>query len=113
MKIRAVHAAGLHGATPAGGWSDELDRDDVVHTLVAVHTDEGLERSAEAFRRLIDRAIERGGSFYLTYHRWATAEQLDACYPQLRDFLRLKLEHDPREVFQSEWYRHHRSLLGV
>ncbi|WP_104176701.1 mandelate racemase/muconate lactonizing enzyme family protein [Cryobacterium sp. Y50] len=42
MKIRDVRAVGLRGATPAGGWSNELKRDDSVHTLVAVHTDEGL-----------------------------------------------------------------------
>jgi hypothetical protein len=33
---------------------------------------------------------------------------LDACYPQFRRFLRLKMEHDPDEVFQSNWYRHYR-----
>ena len=85
----------------------------IIFNLHTVHTPEGLERSADAFRRLIDRAIERGGSFYLTYHRWAKAEQLGACYPQLADFLRLKVERDPGEVFQSEWYRHQRDLLGV
>jgi L-alanine-DL-glutamate epimerase-like enolase superfamily enzyme len=42
MKIRDIRAVGLRGATPAGGWSNELKRDDSVHTLVAVHTDEGL-----------------------------------------------------------------------
>ncbi|MBE1584358.1 mandelate racemase/muconate lactonizing enzyme family protein [Nonomuraea angiospora] len=42
MKIRDIRAAGLRGATPAGGWQEELTNDDVVHTLVAVHTDEGL-----------------------------------------------------------------------
>ncbi|MEU6034456.1 mandelate racemase/muconate lactonizing enzyme family protein [Actinomadura sp. NPDC047616] len=41
MKIRDIRAAGLRGATPEGGWQDELTPDDVVHTLVAVHTDEG------------------------------------------------------------------------
>ncbi|MBH5334008.1 mandelate racemase/muconate lactonizing enzyme family protein [Streptomyces pactum] len=41
MKIIDIRAAGLRGATPAGGWQEELTRDDVVHTLVAVHTDEG------------------------------------------------------------------------
>lgn len=41
MRIRDIRAAGLKGATPKGGWSDELQPDDVVHTLVAVHTDEG------------------------------------------------------------------------
>ena len=42
MKIRKIVAGGLRGATPAGGWSNELKPDDCVHTLVAVHTDEGL-----------------------------------------------------------------------
>jgi D-galactarolactone cycloisomerase len=42
VKIREIRAAGLRGGTPAGGWSEELRPDDIVHTLVAVHTDEGL-----------------------------------------------------------------------
>ena len=42
MEIRDVRIAGLRGATPEGGWSNELRPDDVVHTLVAVRTDEGL-----------------------------------------------------------------------
>jgi D-galactarolactone cycloisomerase len=42
MKILAVKAVGLRGATSQGGWSHELRPDDVAHTLVAVHTDEGL-----------------------------------------------------------------------
>jgi L-alanine-DL-glutamate epimerase-like enolase superfamily enzyme len=42
LKIRAIQVAGLRGATPKGGWTAEIGPDDVVHTLVAVHTDEGL-----------------------------------------------------------------------
>src|SRR5258708_26251137 len=42
MKIREIRCAGLVGATPEGGWSNELRPEDCVHTLVAVHTDEGL-----------------------------------------------------------------------
>ena len=42
MKIRSIRCAGLRGATPEGGWSNELKPDDCVHTLVAVQTDEGL-----------------------------------------------------------------------
>lgn len=41
MKIREIRAVGLRGATPEGGWDDELQRDDCVHTLIAVLTDEG------------------------------------------------------------------------
>jgi L-alanine-DL-glutamate epimerase-like enolase superfamily enzyme len=42
MKIREIRCAGLRGATPEGGWSNELRPEDCVHTLVVVHTDEGL-----------------------------------------------------------------------
>ena len=42
MKIREIRCAGLRGATPEGGWSNELRPEDCVHTLVTVHTDEGL-----------------------------------------------------------------------
>jgi L-alanine-DL-glutamate epimerase-like enolase superfamily enzyme len=42
MRIREVRTAGLRGATPLGGWTEELKPDDVVHTLVAVHTDDGV-----------------------------------------------------------------------
>src|SRR3712207_4553939 len=41
VKIREIRAAGLRGATPEGGWSNELRPEECVHTLLAVHTDEG------------------------------------------------------------------------
>lgn len=41
MKIREIRCAGLRGATPEGGWSNELRPEDCVHTLIAVHTDSG------------------------------------------------------------------------
>lgn len=41
MKIREIRCAGLRGATPEGGWSNELRPEDCVHTLIAVHTEEG------------------------------------------------------------------------
>jgi len=49
MKIRSVRCTGLRGATPEGGWSNELKPDDCVHTLVAVHTDEGLTGIGSVF----------------------------------------------------------------
>jgi FAD/FMN-containing dehydrogenase len=84
----------------------------IVFNLCVQHTPQGIERAAAAFRRLINRARERGGSYFLTYHKWATREQVEACHPRFRDFLRAKREHDPDEVFQSDWYRHHRDLLA-
>jgi FAD/FMN-containing dehydrogenase len=76
------------------------------------HTPAGIEHSAAAFRRLIDLAARRNGSWFLTYHTFGTREQLLQCYPQLPEFLRLKRHYDPNERFQSEWYRHHVALVG-
>lgn len=42
MKIREIRAVGLRGATPEGGWSDEIEQEDCIHTLIAVLTDEDL-----------------------------------------------------------------------
>ena len=41
MKIKEIRAVGLRGATPEGGWSEEIQPDHCVHTLIAVITDEG------------------------------------------------------------------------
>jgi FAD/FMN-containing dehydrogenase len=84
----------------------------VIFNLCTLHTPEGLEHSADAFRRLIDLAIERGGKYYLTYHRWARRDQLESCYPQFAEFLLRKRQHDPDERFQSDWYRHYRAMLA-
>jgi FAD/FMN-containing dehydrogenase len=77
----------------------------VIFNLHTVHTPKGIAESAEAFRRLIDIAIAHGGSYYLTYHRWARPDQVDACHPRFHDFLAAKQRHDPEERFQSDWYR--------
>jgi FAD/FMN-containing dehydrogenase len=84
----------------------------VIFNLHTEHTPEGEKHSADAFRRLIDMAIRRGGSYYLTYHRYATREQVEACYPQFPEFLRLKRQYDPEERFQSDWYRHYKKLFA-
>ena len=83
----------------------------IIFNLHVEHSPAGLELAAGNFRRLIDMAIRRDGSYYLTYHRWATREQVLACYPQFPEFLRLKQQYDPGERFQSDWYRHCKALL--
>jgi FAD/FMN-containing dehydrogenase len=85
----------------------------IIFNLHTVHTAEGQEHSAKAFRRLIDMAIRRGGSYYLTYHRHATRQQVETCYPQFAEFLRLKKHYDPQERFQSDWYRHYKRLFAA
>jgi FAD/FMN-containing dehydrogenase len=85
----------------------------VIFNLHVEHSPERIEPARAAFVRLIDHAIAHGGSYYLTYHRYARRDQLLKCYPEFPEFLRRKLVHDPQELFSSDWYRHCKSLLGV
>ena len=83
-----------------------------IFNLHTVHTPEGLQHSAGAFQRLIDMAIRRGGTYYLTYHRFAGRNQIESCYPRFEEFLKLKRKYDPEERFQSDWYRHYRTMFA-
>lgn len=85
----------------------------VIFNLHAVHDAIGLATVAAAFRRLHDLALAPGGSFYLTYGRFATRAQIATAYPQFADFLRLKRRYDPEERFGSDWYRHYRALFAA
>ena len=84
----------------------------VIFNLLTPHTSTGMEASASSFRSLIDLAIARHGSYYLTYHKFAKPEQVMACYPQFKQFLDLKRKYDPTERFQSDWYRYYRKLFA-
>jgi FAD/FMN-containing dehydrogenase len=84
----------------------------VIFNLHAVHTPDGLARVGAAFRGLIDRALGHGGSYFLTYHRFAERRQVEAAHPTFVPFLRAKRRHDPEERFQSEWYRFYRTMFA-
>jgi FAD/FMN-containing dehydrogenase len=84
----------------------------VIFNLHIDHTPEAISGAAETFRGLIDLGIAHNGSYYLTYHRWARQDQVERCYPQMREFLAIKRQHDPEEVFQSTWYRYYRTMFG-
>jgi L-alanine-DL-glutamate epimerase-like enolase superfamily enzyme len=59
LTIRAVAAAPLSGQSPKGGWSAEIRPDDSVHTLVAVHTEEGITGHGSVFTNggLVEAAL--------------------------------------------------------
>ncbi|MFZ3225873.1 MAG: mandelate racemase/muconate lactonizing enzyme family protein [Xanthobacteraceae bacterium] len=59
MKILAINAVGISGRTPKGGWSNELHAEDTVHTLIAVHTSEGVIGYGSVFTndRLVQAAL--------------------------------------------------------
>ena len=82
----------------------------IVFNLHFAHTNSGRWKVADDLRCLIDLAADRGGSYFLTYNRFATPQQLTRCYPQFREFLALKDRYDPGGVFSSNWHRAYRGV---
>src|SRR5438105_13459074 len=60
MKITHLQITGLAGGTVEGGWADELKPEDDVHTIVEVHTDEGLSGVGSVFtsKALVEGAVK-------------------------------------------------------
>jgi FAD/FMN-containing dehydrogenase len=77
----------------------------IVFNLHVDHDGPGLARAREEFQRLIGRALSFGGNYYLTYHRWASPDQVAEGYPEMKRFLGKKKHYDPGELFRSDWYR--------
>jgi D-galactarolactone cycloisomerase len=70
MRIDRIEIAGLRGATPRTGWAHEVGPDDVVHTLLLVHTDAGLVGVGSAFssESLVRAALEVLGPLVIGEH---------------------------------------------
>ncbi|HEX6973849.1 MAG TPA: FAD-binding oxidoreductase [Vicinamibacterales bacterium] len=113
-----------HGMNVVYGTVRLIERDDesflawarrpwacIVFNLHVDHTPAGIAKGRDDMRRLIDAAADFGGSYYLTYHRWATRAQVERCHPRFREFLHQKALHDPRGIFTSDWHQHHVALF--
>ena len=83
----------------------------VIFNLHIDHRREDLARAADHFRRLIDHSLRHGGSYFLTYHRFASAAQVEAAHPSIRQFLAAKRRLDPEGIFRSDWYQHMSALF--
>ena len=73
----------------------------VIFNLHVEHTPEQIEEAAATFRELIDLGIQHGGSYYLTYHRWARRDQVERCYPQMRESSPSSGSTTPRSAFRA------------
>lgn len=78
----------------------------VIFNLHVDHVPASIASARSAFTRLIDHAMTYGGSYYLTYHRFARPDQLLTCHPAIGTFLATKQRLDPAGIFQSDWYQH-------
>lgn len=55
-------------------------------------------------RQLVDAAIQNGGTYYLTYQLYPSAEQLHRAYPNAQRAFERKRFYDPQETFTSQFY---------
>ena len=102
--IRVVHTDdGMLSYAPT-------DRFAVVLYVNQKTTPEGDEKMADATRRLIDHAIDRGGTFYLPYQLRYDRQQLQRAYPDIETFFALKRQYDPDEPLQQPPVR---TLCGI
>ncbi len=85
----------------------------IIFNLRTPHTAAGLANTADTFRSLIDASNRLGGSFFLTYHRYASASQVECCYPRFREWLRMKIKYDSTRLFTSDWYVHYRDAFAA
>ena len=67
-----------------------------------------MVRNSDGLLQRFAHRNDEGGS-----ERWARRDQVERAYPQFRDFLQEKNNHDPEHRFQSDWWRHHRKLFDL
>lgn len=67
VRITEIRSAGLRHGTPPGGWANEIQPDDCVHTLIAVFTDEGITGWGSVFTNdgLVRSALQVLAPLYL------------------------------------------------
>jgi hypothetical protein len=58
-------------------------------------------------RRLVDAALDAGGSYYLPYRLQARLDQLARAYPRLEEFLAGKRRYDPGLLFRNLMWDHY------
>jgi D-galactarolactone cycloisomerase len=59
IRIRSIRSVPLHGSSPKGGWSVEVQPQDSIHTLIAVHTTAGITGHGSVFSdgRLVEAGL--------------------------------------------------------
>ncbi len=63
-----------------------------------------IEKAEQWTQKIIEKAIELNGTYYLPYQLWGTKEQLLQAYPRFNDFIELKNKYDPEHVFSNNLF---------
>ena len=62
-------------------------------------------QNVEDSRRLVDAALDAGGSFYLPYRLHAQRGQVGRAYPRVEEFVSRKRHYDPGLLFQNTMWK--------
>jgi FAD/FMN-containing dehydrogenase len=91
-------------ATPTLAYAPQRDALAVIQMSNVGLSAAAQARAEATTRRLVDAALERGGTYYLTYQLYPTPEQLHRAYPGARRAFERKRFYDPDETFSSQFY---------
>jgi FAD/FMN-containing dehydrogenase len=92
-------------ATPALAYAPRHPAFAIIQMSNVELSPEGQARAAAVTQRLVDAAIENGGTYYLTYQLYPTPEQFHRAYPNARHAFERKRFYDPEELFTSQFYQ--------
>lgn len=73
--------------------------------MLAWAAENPFRRNVDSPRDPSDRVREQHGNSFLTKRREASHEQIDTGYPRMAELLRCKLDWEPKERSQSDWYQ--------
>jgi FAD/FMN-containing dehydrogenase len=91
-------------ATPTLAYAPDKDVFAIIQMSNVGFSEEEQARAADVTRRLVDAAIEFGGTYYLTYQLYPTPEQLHRAYPNAGRAFERNRFYDPGELFSSQFY---------
>ena len=91
-------------ATPALAYAPRRPAFAIIQMSNVGLSPDAQARAEAVTRQLVDAALEQGGTYYLTYQLYPTADQLHRAYPNARHAFARKRFYDPDETFTSQFY---------
>jgi hypothetical protein len=91
-------------ATPALAYAPRREAFAIIQMSNVGLSAEDQAHAEVVTRQLVEAALEYGGTYYLTYQLYPSAEQLHRAYPNARHAFERKRFYDPGEIFTSQFY---------
>ena len=91
-------------ATPALAYAPRRPAFAIIQMSNVGLSPDAQARAEAVTRQLVDAALEHGGTYYLTYQLYPTADQLHRAYPNARRAFARKRFYDPDETFTNQFY---------